>query len=312
LHNRKILVTGGAGFIGSHVVEALVGKGATVHVLDNLSTGKLENLPGAARFFQGDLLDSDRLQEAMEGVEEVVHLAARVAIRDSLVHFHEDARTNLIGTLELLKQCAANRVRTFVFASSMAVYADSGQPTPVPETYTQEPISPYGLSKLAAEKYIRLLAGELGMKSICLRYFNVYGPRQAYTPYVGVITIFIENLLRGDPPLIFGDGEQQRDFVSVEDITRATLLALDAELENETMNVGTGQGTSVNQIARLLIQKLNPDLEPVYQPAQPGEIRHSVADISRIREKLGYRPEETLQDKIDEVIDWKRANPGSS
>jgi len=289
------------------VTEALVRAGATVHVLDNLSTGRRDNLPAAARLFQGDILDGRLLDQALAGVEEVIHLAARVAIRDSLLHFHEDARTNLLGTLALLRQCRTHRVRTFLFASSMAVYADSARPDPVPESYTQEPISPYGLSKLAAEKYIRLLAGDLGMKCVCLRYFNAYGPRQASTPYVGVITIFIDNLLRGAPPVIFGDGKQQRDFVYVNDIVRATILSLDAGLDNEVMNVGTGRGTSVNEIARMLIDKLNPGLEPVYAPAQPGEIRHSVADISRVRERLGYRPEGILEEKIDEVIAWKRA-----
>ena len=307
MRDRRVLVTGGAGFIGSHVTEALVRAGATVHVLDNLSTGRRDNLPAAARLFQGDILDGRLLDQALAGVEEVIHLAARVAIRDSLLHFHEDARTNLLGTLALLRQCRTHRVRTFLFASSMAVYADSARPDPVPESYTQEPISPYGLSKLAAEKYIRLLAGDLGMKCVCLRYFNAYGPRQASTPYVGVITIFIDNLLRGAPPVIFGDGKQQRDFVYVNDIVRATILSLDAGLDNEVMNVGTGRGTSVNEIARMLIDKLNPGLEPVYAPAQPGEIRHSVADISRVRERLGYRPEGILEEKIDEVIAWKRA-----
>jgi len=307
LRDRRILVTGGAGFIGSHVVEALVRQGATVHVLDNLSTGRRENLPDAARLFHGDLLDDDLLHRALDGVGDVIHLAARVAIRDSLEHFHEDARTNLLGTLALLQQCGRCRVRRFLFASSMAVYADSCHPTPLPETYAQEPISPYGLSKLAAEKYVRLLGRDLGMQCACLRFFNVYGPRQAYTPYVGVITIFIENLLRGAPPVIFGDGEQQRDFVCVDDVTRAVLLALDADLQDETLNVGTGRGTSVNQIARLLIQKLHPDLAPVYAPAQRGEIRHSVADISRIRAKVGYEPAGVLRDRIDDVIAWKRA-----
>ncbi len=306
MRDRRILVTGGAGFIGSHVVEALVRDGTTVHVLDNLSTGRRENLPDGVRFFHGDLLDGHLLDQALEGVQGIIHLAARVAIRDSLIHFPEDAQTNLIGTLNLLKQAGVRRVKKFVFSSSMAVYADRDDPVPIPETYTLEPISPYGLSKLSAEKYVSLLARELGMQSVCLRYFNVYGPRQAFTPYVGVITIFIEHLLKGTPPVIFGDGEQRRDFVCVEDITRATLLALDADLGHEIMNVGTGTGTSVNQIARLLIEKLRPDLEPVYEAAQPGEIRHSIADISRIRDRLGFQPRARLQDKIDDVVAWKQ------
>jgi UDP-glucose 4-epimerase len=302
----RILVTGGAGFIGSHLVEALLEKGDSVNVIDNLYMGKRENVPPEARFFEGDIRDATLLEQALEGVDRVVHLAARVAIRDSVANFYEDAQTNLMGTLQLLEHCGRRNVKRFVFASSMAVYGDSQNPTPISESYLQEPISPYGLSKLAAEKYITLLARQFDLPSVCLRYFNVYGPRQTFTPYVGVITIFIRNLQRGEPPTIFGDGNQQRDFVYVGDIVKATLLALASDVSGEVFNVGTGKGTSVNRIAELLIQKLRPDLEPRFQPAQPGEIRNSIADISRIRERLGFRPEAELSEKIDEIIAWNR------
>ena len=308
MKHERILVTGGAGFIGSHLVEALLAKGWSVNVIDNLYMGRRENVPAEARLFEGDVLDDACLEQAMEGVDGVVHLAARVAIRDSVEHFFEDARTNLMGTLQVLHHCGKGRVKRFVFASSMAVYGDSPNPKPISESYLQEPISPYGLSKLAAEKYVGLLARRLGLPSVCLRYFNVYGPRQTFTPYVGVITIFIRNLQQGRPPTVFGDGNQQRDFVYVGDITRATLLALESDVTGEVFNVGSGKGTSVNQIARLLIQKLKPGLEPLHAPPQPGEIRHSIADISKIRERLGFRPEAELTEKIEEVIAW---NEGS-
>jgi UDP-glucose 4-epimerase len=188
----------------------------------------------------------------------------------------------------------------------MAVYADNPRPVPADEGYRLDPISPYGISKLAAEQYTRMLAGPLGMIPVCLRFFNVYGPRQTFTLYVGVITIFIERLLRGEPPVIFGDGEQQRDFVHVGDISRATLLAVEADIASDTLNVGSGQGTSVNQIARLLIDKIRPGTRPVYEGAHPGEIRNSIADISRIRKVLGYEPQARLSEKIDEVIAWKK------
>lgn len=307
MKHERILVTGGAGFIGSHLVEALLEKGCSVSVIDNLYMGKRQNVPAEARFFEGDILDASCLARAMEGVDRVVHLAARVAIRDSVDHFFEDARTNLMGTLQVLHHCGKRGVKRFVLASSMAVYGDSQDPTPISESYLQEPISPYGLSKLAAEKYVGLLARQLDLPSICLRYFNVYGPRQTFTPYVGVITIFIRSLQQGRPPIVFGDGNQQRDFVYVGDITRATLLALESDVTGEVFNVGSGKGTSVNQIARLLIQKLKPGLEPLYAPPQLGEIRHSIADISKIRERLGFRPEGELAEKIDEVIAWNEA-----
>ncbi len=302
-----ILVTGGAGFIGSHLVEALLEKGYGVHVIDDLSMGKRENVPREARFYEGDIQEAALVEKALQGVDGVVHLAARVAIRDSVAHFYEDAQTNLMGTLQVLHQACSRKVKKFVFASSMAVYGDSQHPNPVSESFHQEPISPYGLSKLAAEKYVLLLARQFDLPAVCLRYFNVFGPRQTFTPYVGVITIFIRALQKGETPYIFGDGEQQRDFVYVGDIARATLLALESDVRGEVFNVGTGKGTSVKEIADLLIRKLRPGLEPRFQPPQPGEIRHSIADISKIQRKLGFRPEGSLADKIDEVIAWNRA-----
>ena len=306
MKSQKVLVTGGAGFIGSHIVEALLQQGLEVRVIDNLSTGKAENVPPEAVLIKGDILDEDAIAEAMEGVQGVIHLAARVAIRDSVANFHEDAETNLLGTLKLLQQCGTRKIERFLFASSMAVYADSAKPQPISEEYLLEPISPYGISKLAAEKYVHLLAKSYGMKANCLRFFNVYGPRQAFSTYVGVITIFIEGLLRGQPPTIFGDGEQQRDFVHVGDITRASIMAFESDITGETFNVGTGQGTSVNEIAQALIQKLAPELEAVHEAAQAGEIRNSIADISTIRKALGFQPQGSLLHRIDEVIAWKQ------
>ena len=300
----RVLITGGAGFIGSHLAEALLKKGYAVHVLDNLYMGKRENVPSAARFYEGDILNPSMVEQAMEGVEAVVHLAARVAIRDSVSHFCEDAQTNLMGTLQLLHHCGKRKIRKFIFASSMAVYGDSQRPTPISETYLQEPISPYGIAKLAAEKYVGLMSRQFNLPWVCLRYFNVYGPRQTFTPYVGVITIFIRNLHNGQPITIFGDGNQQRDFIYVGDIVKATLLALESDVSGEVFNVGTGRGTSVKQIAQLLIQNLRPGLEPLFQASQPGEIRHSIADISNIQRLLGFQPEANLSEKISEVIAW--------
>jgi len=305
---QKVLVTGGAGFIGSHIIEALLQKGRQVHVLDDLSTGKRENIPPEVRFFEGNILDSEAVDQAMEGTDAVIHLAARVAIRDSLKNFVDDANANLMGPLQLIHQCGRHKVKKFLYASSMAVYSDSQKADPIPETYTQEPISPYGISKLAAEKYVRLLSEPLGINCICLRYFNVYGVRQSFTPYVGVITIFIDNLLKGQTPVIFGDGNQQRDFVYVGDISRATLLALDSDIDGDTFNVGSGKATSVNQIANLLIEKIKPGLQPIHQAPHPGEIRNSIADISKIQKRLGFQPQGDLQERINEVIAWKQRN----
>ncbi|MEM4724866.1 MAG: NAD-dependent epimerase/dehydratase family protein, partial [Candidatus Hadarchaeum sp.] len=246
---RRALVTGGAGFIGSHLVERLLQEGLQVIVLDDLSMGKRENVPNGAEFVLGDVRDPAVVSAALSGVDAVFHLAARVSIRASVAGFYEDAETNLMGTLNVLRACASAGIKKFIYASSMAVYADSAEPVPIPETHPTVPISPYGVAKLASERYAMLVAAQSGFQAVALRYFNTYGPRQSFTPYVGVITIFIQRLLRGEPPLIFGDGEQCRDFVYVGDVVEATYRALVSSVEGEVFNIGSGVGTSVNQIA---------------------------------------------------------------
>jgi UDP-glucose 4-epimerase len=288
------------------VTQRLLRLGAQVRVLDDLSVGLRENVPSGAELVVGDLRDANAVDAALDGVDVVFHLAARVSIRASVERFYEDAQTNVMGTLSLLQGCAAQKVRRFVYASSMGVYADAPTPDPIPETYPTEPISPYGVGKLAGEKYLLCLANALNLEPVILRYFNTYGPRQGYTPYVGVITIFIKRLLAGEPPVIFGDGGQSRDFVYVGDIADATVLAAQKDVAGETFNVGTGLATSVNQVAEMLCRKLNPAIRPIYAPEHPGELRFSVPDISKARRLLGYDPKGRLEERIDEVIGWHR------
>nr|MBC7244102.1 SDR family NAD(P)-dependent oxidoreductase [Chloroflexota bacterium] len=305
---KRALITGGAGFIGSHLVERLLQEGLQVVVLDDLSVGKRENVPKEAEFILGDVRDPAAVATAVSGVDAVFHLAARVSIRASVAGFYEDAETNLMGTLNVLRACASARIKKFVYASSMAVYADAEKPVPLPETHPTVPISPYGVAKLASERYAMLVAEQSGFQAVALRYFNTYGPRQGFTPYVGVITIFIQRLLRGEPPLIFGDGEQCRDFVYVGDVVEATFRALVRPVHGEVCNVGSGVGTSVNQLAALLCARMHPGIEPQHIPAHPGELRNSVADIRKARELLGYEPRGRLVEKIDEVIAWNRGS----
>jgi UDP-glucose 4-epimerase len=307
----KALVTGGAGFIGSHLVRALLAQGRQVTVLDDLSMGRRENVPDEAAFIHGNVRSREDVRRALEGVDIVFHEAARVSIRSSVKEFYGDAQTNFMGTLNLLRCCAGSDVRKLVFASSMAVYADSDAPTPVAESHPTEPISPYGIAKLAAEKYCLQIARDMGIACHVLRYFNTYGPGQTFTPYVGVITIFIRRLLQGETPGIFGDGEQRRDFVHVSDIVNANLLAMDSRLTNGVFNVGSGRATSVNDIATLLCIRIAPDVRPVHLPAHAGELRNSIADIGRISAAMGYAPRATLAQKIDEVIEYYRSGPGS-
>lgn len=303
---RKVLVTGGAGFIGSYLTEILLEEEKEVRVLDNLSMGKRENVPEGAEFILGDVLDAAVLRSCLEGVDAVFHLAARVSIRSSIDGFHDDARTNLMGTINLLDCIKGTGVKKLAYASSMAVYADSPKPEPVQENYATEPISPYGISKLASEAYCLNLADSLGIDVVCLRYFNTYGSRQTLTPYVGVITIFINRLLEGQHPVIFGDGEQMRDFIWVRDVARASTLALESPVRKGVFNIGTGTGTSVNQMADLLIGKIDPRVRAEYAPSQPGELKYCIADITQAKKHLKFAPEGRLEEKIEEVIEWNR------
>ena len=302
----RALVTGGAGFIGSHLVRRLLAAGHEVVVLDDLSMGRRANVVPQARFIHADVRSPEAVAEALAGVDIVFHEAARVSIRASVKEFYADADTNFMGTLNLLRACAGSRVKRFVLASSMAVYSDSPTPTPIPETHPTEPLSPYGIAKLASEKYCLQLCREMGIECHVLRYFNTYGPGQAFTPYVGVITIFIRKLLQGEAPTILGDGEQRRDFVHVSDIVEANLVAMAAPPGSGGIyNVGTGRATSVNEVAALLCERIDPSIRPVHLPAHPAELRYSIADASRLG-RLGFHARESLAGRIDELVDYHR------
>jgi UDP-glucose 4-epimerase len=306
---RRALVTGGAGFIGSHLARALLSEGLEVVVLDDLSKGKAENVPPGATLRVGDVRSPDDVARALDGADVVFHEAARVSVRTSIKQFFEDAETNFMGTLNVLRCSAGRGVRKIVFASSMAVYADSPKAEPLSEEHPQEPISPYGIAKLAAERYCLQIARDSGIDCHVLRYFNTYGPGQTFTPYVGVVTIFIRRLLQGERPMIYGDGEQRRDFVHVDDVVRANLLSLRSGVGHGVFNVGTGRATSVNEIAALLGERIDPGCAPYHVEAHPGELRNSIADIARAATTLGYRPSTRLEDRIDEVIDYCRSRP---
>ena len=294
------LVTGGAGFIGSRLVHRLLDHGVRVCVLDNLSAGTRDLVDPRARFVKGDVRCLDDVQSALKDVDCVFHLAAQVTIRGSLQRFYDDVDNNLMGTLNLLRCLDPDVVRHFMLASSMAVYADSPTPEPLPETYPQEPIAPYGVSKLAAERICHQVLNQKNIPFYALRYFNTFGPGQSFTPYVGVMTIFITRLLNGDNPVIFGDGEQRRDFVHIDDIVEGTIRSLVSP--PGFYNLGTGRATSIIELAKILIEKIRPDAHPHFAPAQPGELRFSIADISAASTNLGYFPERSLHAEIDSVI----------
>ncbi|MCC6501850.1 MAG: NAD-dependent epimerase/dehydratase family protein [Deltaproteobacteria bacterium] len=304
---EKALVTGGAGFIGSHIAGRLKALGMEVAVIDDLSMGSLENLPSCVEFHHGSILDQALMKKALAGVDIVFHNAAKVSIRNSFDDIYGDTETNVLGTVNVLREAGKAKIKKFIFASSMAVYGDRAR-LPVAEDGILEPISPYGAGKLAAEAYVRQLARYYGFESVVLRYFNTYGPGQTLTPYVGVITIFINSLLQGRPPMVFGSGAQVRDFVYVGDVAEANILAMKSSVNGMAVNVGTGKGTSVNDIASLLISRLGPGLEPVRAPLPLGEPKDSVADITRARNLLGFDPRTRVEHAISEVIESVKAN----
>lgn len=290
----RCLVTGGAGFIGSHVVEALVAQGEQVRVVDNLSSGRLDNLAGIIdqiEFLEADVRDGDAVEAAMAGVAYVFHLAAMVSVPQSMVQPGEAELINAYGTLNVLEAARTAGVRRVVFSSTCAIYGDDPA-LPKTEGMAPAPQSPYAISKLAAEQYCRLFDQAYGLETVVLRYFNVYGPRQdPSSPYSGVISIFIDRMARGEPVTIFGDGEQTRDFVQVGDVVQANLVAaIKPEAGGQLLNIGTGRGVSINHIFDSLSRVLGYGRRPDYRAARPGDVRHSYADVSQARLALDWRP----------------------
>lgn len=292
----RVLVTGGAGFIGSHIVDRLVRMQHEVTVLDNLSTGKIQNLEsdvtlGHVRFFEGDVRDGDLVNKLVRGIDAVVHLAAEVSVPYSVENPILTNDVNLNGTLNLLNACAKNGAHRFVLISTCAVY---GEPhyLPIDEKHPTQPLSPYASSKLAAEAYRDVFGKVYGLGSVILRLFNVYGPRQrAYDVYSGVITRFVNHLFHGKPLVIYGDGEQTRDFVHVDDVVEAVVLALESKkAAGETFNVGSGKPISINELASLVSRAFGVDAEVIHEKPRAGDLRHSYACIAKAEKTLGFEP----------------------
>lgn len=302
MDTARYLVTGGAGFIGSHITEALLAKGEGVRVFDNLSTGSLTNLPacpGALSFVKGDIRDQGALREAMRGVEVVYHEAAIASVQASIVDPALTLDVNVTGTQNVLLAARDAGVRRVVFASSASVYGDVAK-LPVREDAPPHPLSPYAAHKLMGERLCALFTDLYGLETVCLRYFNVFGPRQSpASEYSGVISRFLIALARGEQVTIFGDGEQTRDFVAAMDIACANALAADAPTANgHAFNVGSGVRTSLNTLLAIAGAALGVGCAPQHAEARTGDIRHSVADISLARSLLGYIPQTTLRDGL--------------
>jgi len=295
----KALMTGGAGFIGSHLAELLLQERWEVVVLDDLSNGFERNVPSGAQLVRAGAGQSSVLDQVLPGCAVVFHLAAVSSVIDSLERPLAVHDTNLTTTLALLEAAAKHRVGRFVFSSSAAVYGDAGDRT-ISEDAAKNPLSNYAVQKLASEHYCRVYQRVHGLETVCLRYFNVYGPRQrADSPYTGVITKFLAAARSGAPLTIYGDGSQSRDFVHVQDVAAANLAAAvgnASAVAGRSFNVGSGDSLSVAALAGMM-RDIFPSLpDPVYQPARAGEIKHSQADISHARACLGFEPKGVLRD----------------
>ncbi len=306
-----VLVTGGAGFIGSHVVDAYLNVGHRVTVVDNLSTGRMANVNRRAQFFQADIrsaaLDTIFRQDRIDIIN---HQAAHIDLRQSVAHPWHDAEVNILGTLNLLECARRFGVTRVIFASTGgAIYGDE-VPYPTPETHPARPLSPYGVAKLAVEHYLHYYQAVHGLRTVLLRYANVYGPRQDPHGEAGVVAIFIQRLLHGGSPTIFGDGLQTRDFVFVGDVVRANLLALDllkGDSKNSASlvaNIGTGEELSVEELYRMLKTFTPNGPEPIYAPPKPGEQRRSVIDSSYAKRTLGWEPLVLPEEGLRQTWDW--------
>lgn len=300
ISGQRILVTGGAGFIGSHIAETLVTDNDVV-VLDDLSSGTREYVPDTAEVIEGDIRDRETVSEAMAGVDIVFHQAAIVSVERSVADPEETHDVNLRATLQLL-EVARRESAKVIFASSAAIY---GQPNDVPigESDPKQPTSPYGLSKLTADQYIRLYADLYDLEAISLRYFNVYGPRQTGGDYSGVISIFLQQAQNGEPLTVHGDGEQTRDFVHVRDVVQANLLAAKYGTKGDVYNVGTGESVSIRELAEIVrsVAGSRKSNRIKHIDARDGDIDRSQADITSIVSELGFEPNIQLKDGLKEL-----------
>jgi UDP-glucose 4-epimerase len=306
----KILVTGGAGFIGSHLAHAFVAAGHRVRVVDNLQAGRRSNLNSVAadvEFVEGDCADPTIAERAARGMDVVYHEAAVPSVARSVEDPASAHRNSATATLAMLVAARDAGVRRFVYAGSSSVYGDAAA-LPKREDMAPHPLSPYAVGKLAGEQYVRIFSSLYAMETVTLRYFNVFGPRQdASSPYSGVISLFITSLLEGRRPVIHGDGKQSRDFTYVANVVDGNLRALTAKgLKGQAVNLATGRRITLNALLKTLGRELKVDARPEHQPARPGDIRHSLADVRLAKRVLGYKPTVDFETGLRLTLDWYR------
>lgn len=308
----RYLVTGGAGFIGSHIVERVVSDGESVRVLDNFTTGKRENLaPFAGKFelIEGDMRNPDDCRRACAGVEVVFHEGALPSVPKSVADPVATHDNNVNGTFNVLLAARDAKCKRVVYAASSSAYGDQAE-SPKRETMRPEPLSPYALNKLVGEYYLRVFYECYGLETISLRYFNVFGPRQdPASQYAAAIPAFVTAILADKPPTVYGDGEQTRDFSHIDNVVHANMLAARAaKTAGQVINVACGESVSVNQTIRVINELLGKNVEPVYTDTRPGDVKHSLADVTLAKQVIGFEPILMFEDGLRRAIDWYREN----
>ena len=303
----KVLVTGGAGFIGSHLVDRLIMEGHEAIIVDNLATGKRRNINRAARFYKMDI-QSWRLERVFrsERPNVVMHLAAQMDVRKSVEDPMFDAQVNVLGTLNVLQQAVKHGVRKVVFSSSGGAIYGEQEIYPAPEAHVMKPLSPYGLSKLCGEQYLSYYHRVSGLQAVSLRYANVYGPRQDPEGEAGVVAIFIQKMLNNEQAVINGNGRQTRDFVFVDDVVEANLAMIGQDTQG-TYNVGTGVETSINDLFRILVQHTGSTCKEIHGPAKKGEQARSVIDSTKLRQDVSWEPKADLTEGLKKTVEYFRA-----
>lgn len=307
----NILITGGAGFVGHHLVRRLSeDDNCKISIIDNLSNSTknfdVKHLSSKINFYKEDLRNRDAMFDIIkrESIDVCVHLAAKISVKDSIVNPFETVDVNVNGTISLLEACARNDVKSFIFASSAAVYGNANI-LPIPESHVLEPLSPYGASKVSGEALVSSYKGSGKIKNgISLRFFNIYGEGQS-PQYAGVITKFVERLSKGLPPVIFGTGEQTRDFISVNDVVKAVMKAAQADDISGSFNIGTGRRITVNELARKMIETFKLDhLTPIHEDVRIGDLLHGYADVAKATETLGFSATESIDTGLEQMRGW--------
>jgi len=306
MRSSRILLTGGLGQVGSYICEELIARGYGVTILDNASS-KSNPSPPAADLIIGDIRDVSLVSDLVKNSDAVIHCAAQIFVANSIENPAFDAENNIMGTLNLLNAARNAKIKRFIYFSSAAVYGDTIK-LPVDESHPQSPISPYGVSKLAGEKYTLAFHKIYGLPATAIRPFNIYSPRQdPSNPYSGVISKFIDNVNNDKPPIIYGDGSATRDFVSIHDVIDMVMLMLEKdEAIGKAFNCGTGNATRIDELANMIIDLYGKDIKPELKPERPGDIKDSYADISLAKEVLGYNPKVTLKEGLREIIESKK------